>query len=704
MKKTVLLFMFLLSLFSIAQADSFSAHPGTTPILSCSVEIITGPANTPGAIALTAAASGQAPFTYAWSNGEISQSIPLSLAGINYCVTVTDAAGCISTDCLSSNPSCSVSITATNAGQLSANPTGTAPFIFMWSNGLPAQTITPAAAGNYCVTVADANGCTATGCYQFNVSGNNCSVEIQLDSTAAGTLGLFASATGQAPFSYSWNTGQSSPGISISPNVAGYCVTVTDASGCETSDCFTFSNPSLCSVEIETGFPPTGTTGQVLTAMPSGTAPFTYQWNLQNGQTQSITVPPGGTNANSYCVTVTDATGCIANDCITLGNVNCSVNIYESSSPNTNQLMLVANAQGASQFTYMWSTGELTPAIIPQPTGSGTYCVTVTSANGCTASDCHTYFSPNSSQVQGYVYLPDSPSTLVNLEGSAELYVHDPVNNVLSLFATTTLQNSLNGAVTHFSFGQITSGTYLLKILLDPDSPYFADYLPTYYGDVLEWNEATFINIPSSQALFNVTLKDGQMLSGPGGIGGLLDDGEGYAPGSSDRNNPISGASILLFDDQQNPVSHTVTTSSGEYYFENLPFGTYKIVVEIVGISQGIRWVTISPENPVSQGNDFEIGENGIVSGMKEWVNESVLQIFPNPVSGQLNLFIDSASAFEAGLTISEIGGKTVHAENLSIRSGQQSVGIGVNDLRPGVYFIRITTGRDVIAKKFVKK
>ena len=44
--------------------------------------------------------SGTPPFTYQWSNGQSNSSILTVTSPGNYCVTVTDSNGCVSTDCI----------------------------------------------------------------------------------------------------------------------------------------------------------------------------------------------------------------------------------------------------------------------------------------------------------------------------------------------------------------------------------------------------------------------------------------------------------------------------------------------------------------------------------------------------------------------------------------------------------------------------
>ncbi len=335
------------------------------------------------AIVNAAVAGGTPGYTFAWSNGAIGPVMTTATSG-TYCVTVTDAAGCTASACITVVISSPLSVviavgSGCGSGILTANPLGgTAPFSYNWSNGNTTQTTTVTTSGTYCVTVTDANGCTADICTNVNVA-PALTVSIQQVANCS-TAVLSTLVTGGTPgFSYAWSDGSTTPSITVSTS-GTYCVTVTDANGCTAVDCQNvFVASPLAVVLLQSGGCSTATIG----ASVSGGNPA-YSFNWSNGSVApNITVATSGT----YCVTVTDARGCTASACATVTVAPISVAILPSALI-CGGANLATTVTGTAPFTYAWSNGAIGSST--NVSTNGTYCVTVTDANGCTATACHT--------------------------------------------------------------------------------------------------------------------------------------------------------------------------------------------------------------------------------------------------------------------------------------------------------------------------
>src|SRR5205807_2305981 len=106
---------------------------------------------------------------YQWSSGQTTQQIFVTAAG-SYSVTTTNANGCSATSAATSvtvNPLPTATITAGGPTNFCAGgsvtlsaPAGLSSYA--WSNGATTQSINVTTAGNYSVTVTNANGCGAT--------------------------------------------------------------------------------------------------------------------------------------------------------------------------------------------------------------------------------------------------------------------------------------------------------------------------------------------------------------------------------------------------------------------------------------------------------------------------------------------------------------------------------------------------------------
>ncbi|WP_461633137.1 T9SS type B sorting domain-containing protein [Labilibaculum euxinus] len=321
--------------------------------------------------------AGNAGSTYLWSTGETIQSITVSTSG-NYSVTVTDANGCSATDDANAtiHPNPTVNLGAdreTCAGGTITFDAGNAGSTYLWSTGETTQTITVSTSGNYSVTVTDANGCSAADDANATIHPNPI-VNLGADQqTCSGnTITLDAGNSGST---YLWSTGETTQSITVSTS-GNYSVTVTDANGCSALDdanATIHANPTVnLGADQETCF------GNSIT-FDAGNAGSTYLWNTGE-TTQTITVSASG----NYSVVVTDANGCSAlDDANATIHPNLTVNLgadQETCAGGT-----ITFDAGNAGSTYLWSTGETTQTI--SVSTSGNYSVTVTDANGCSATD-----------------------------------------------------------------------------------------------------------------------------------------------------------------------------------------------------------------------------------------------------------------------------------------------------------------------------
>ena len=286
-------------------------------------------------------------------------------------------------------------------GSATATATGgTAPYIYLWSNAATPATVTGLAAGNYSVTVTDANGCSSV--QNVTITEPNAltgSISSQTNVACNGGTDGSATATatgGTAPYTYLWSnaaTTATATGLAA----GNYNVTITDANGCTTNvSNINITEPTALtsSISSQTNVACNGaSTGAATVTTTGGTAPYTYLWS-----NASTTATATGLAAGNYNVTITDANGCTTN----VSNINITEPTALTSSissqtnvacngASTGAATVTANG-GTAPYTYLWSNAATTATA----TGlvAGTYTVTVTDANGCNSAQNVTISEP----------------------------------------------------------------------------------------------------------------------------------------------------------------------------------------------------------------------------------------------------------------------------------------------------------------------
>jgi len=345
---------------------------------------------------------GVVPYSFLWSN---SQATPTAtgLGTGTHTVTLTDRNGCTVTGstALNAPPQLAVSLTLSQNetcagacdGQLLLTFSGgTAPYVVLWNNpSLPPDETAPQnlCPGSYTATVTDANGCTQTATTAIVAA---TALDIQFAATAPLCAGdqngsLTASGSGGAlPYQFQWSIGAA--GGSLQNLACGiYTVTLTDAAGCTRVGRDTLPCPAAILIDSIAPTPIAcfgGANGSITVFAHGGTGMLMYAWSAPN-------LPPGpiapNLAAGIYTVTVSDANGCSVTATANVTQpsallVSATASVVSCFGGNDGSVKASATG-GTLPYQYAWSV----PAATPEVTGllAGTYSLTVTDANGCTA-------------------------------------------------------------------------------------------------------------------------------------------------------------------------------------------------------------------------------------------------------------------------------------------------------------------------------
>lgn len=572
-----------------------------------------------------------------------------------------------------------------------ANLNATGGITYNWSpgTGLSSPTVanpsaSPTTTTTYTVTVTDVNGCMAND--MVNVMVN------PLPNINTGPDQFICSGDGFTPMasggvSYIWDNGATN-GSPVYPSVnTSYTVIGTDINGCVNSaSLFVTVSPAIFLTDNVTNVSCNGGTDGTINISPTGgQAPYTYLWSTIGATTPFVS----GITAGNYTVTVTDANGCtnMLNSTVTeptpifinfttVTNASCF-------GANDGFINTVPNG-GTPPYYYNWSTGATTQNI--NGLDSGTYNLTVTDANGCTAFDMATINEPlPNSIINGTIYYQTVPVTA----GIAELIRQDGALPEDMTVVDITAINPVDGV---FRFDEVEAGNYIIKVLGDTS---IYNCAATYSVSTTQWQLAQDYAITSScndSLYLDIDLIELPNNSGPGTINGRLVTSGGSllkAPGD-----PIPDIDITV---EQSPgggiMSATTTDIDGYFTINNLPLGTYLIKADMLGYGmdtlQTITFNGTDNSYNVTLCSDDTINMvdmcNMTITSVKNVITTGLLNIYPNPASNEVTIRYNGNTAIK--IEVTDITGKNVLTDtmNNNIKT------LDISNFNQGVYFIQLS-------------
>lgn len=634
--------------------------------------------------------NGTAPYTISWqgaSNGNIqtnnsNYTIPNLPTG-NYTVTVEDNSGCTDYQVVSVNNSSQQGLSF-NIIPLegSCNQNGA-----LWIdifNGTPNYTVTwsgPSTGsllisetgldipdlpcGTYQVTITDANGCSHTqtaelgGCSQINLS-------LSPSNGICGTEGaVLVNVNGGTPvYTISW-TGPESGQTTINTNTiniedlaAGvYQFTVVDANSCSESSTVSVSS-SASNINISSSTTPAScnTTGAIAVNITGGVGPYQVSWTGAGSgviNSPSPTVNIMNLVAGAYQIYVSDANACSSSTVATVTNQTSNLGL--SLTANNGVCSQYGNigvyiTNGVGPYSINWSgpqNGNTTSVNnvyqIPN-TPAGVYNVVVTDANGCSTS--------SSVQIQTQNTLQASLTPIngqCDSNGSIIVNINQGTPNY-NISWSGPVSGSMNISGNQHMIANLPAGDYAVLIT-----------------DANGCSRSLNTSIESSNG--GLSIVTSLVYNVCGEYNTIWTDIVGGTPPYT-----ISWIGTENGND---------TTSGNGYEIEDLPPGTYKVVVvdangcmtmenDIIIYPTTVNQFNVTPNNGVC-GEDgsitvdivagtapYTLTWNGPVSGTQSYANMNV-PVFQNMPSGTYTFtLVDANECTETETVVLNNGGTPV--------------------------------------------
>ena len=328
-------------------SDTVVVNPG--PSLSITADSLDCASDSNGTANIMA--SGNGPFTYAWSNGQTTPMASGLHVGTHHC-TITDNNGCASFANVEIGSPLPLGATFDVTGTVGESDDdgtivtpvsgGVEPYGYEWDDPGSSTTadLNGLEPGTYLLTVTDLNGCEFVTSATVGFEHEDPEVDLGDDKGfCPGQSAVLVGPPGMVE--YNWSSGDSV--ISAIVNTAGiYSLTVTDNEGCTNSDDVTVT--VFLPVQVDLGPDQSGPGPIVLDA---GSVFTNYLWSTgANGQIVNVTLP------GDYSVTVTDTNGCATSDTVT-------VSIWASGVEDVDEVQLTLFPNPASDRVFVRSSAPL---------------------------------------------------------------------------------------------------------------------------------------------------------------------------------------------------------------------------------------------------------------------------------------------------------------------------------------------------------
>ncbi|MFH1296632.1 MAG: PKD domain-containing protein [Bacteroidota bacterium] len=317
--------------------------------------------------------------------------------------------------------------------------------------------------------------------------------------------------------------------------------------------------------------------------------------------------------------------------------------------------------------------------VIHQYPQSGIYFVTLTTVTqdptGCTWSTAQSVSVGDSTQwnqLYGQVFAGNFPMEL----GIVMIFSLDTSATFVP-FVDISVVDSFGV----YYFPMVPLGNYLVYAI-----PFMPDgYLPTYYGDVLNWENATVISLGQPANPYNINLiQADSYLPGIGEINGQINT-------TGLKTTLVDKITMLLMNEAGQAITFSQVNDQGEFDFSELDYGIYYLKAEMAGCQSDYIKVELTPDHPIVD-VVMTLSGNQILGTQEPAPVLEAGVVYPNPLRDQAQISVKLNEGSQVYIELYNLSGQRVYQQTNYLHAGTTTVTIPVSQFRDGLYTLRIYT------------
>jgi uncharacterized repeat protein (TIGR01451 family) len=268
-----------------------------------------------------------------------------------------------------------------------------------------------------------------------------------------------------------------------------------------------------------------------------------------------------------------------------------------------------------------------------------------------------------------------------------------------------------------YLFSGLSVGNY--TVLVEPSAAIYADYVPTFLGNVWRPGNAEILEMHASEGNRDIELvtapEDG---SGSASISGIFmttgnAGGRAWVQNSAfEEGNPVANVPLVLLNEQNDLVAFAHSETNGTFTFDKLNVGNYDMIAYYEGwmMDPGRDVITIAGEEEEIEISVLaDAGQINVkvekVTVLEELHESRGLRVYPNPAHSQLNIQFDQTDMqVPIFFQVMDLNGRMVYENTQNRLKSSGDMSININQLPDGVYILKVVTPNKAYKSSFIKK